>query len=65
MQAIRKGEFHILHEPGKTPRELIRDPETGYPIIALPVGDPEFDAIFNSAMRAYYREQKAAKDETK
>ena len=65
IQAIRQGEFYILHEAGQTPRELTRDSETGYPIIALPVGDPGFNEIFNATMRAHYRDQKAAKDETK
>lgn len=65
VQAIHTGELYILHEPGKTPRERTHDPETGYPIRVLPVGDPEANALFNEAMRAHFRGQKAAKEETK
>ena len=31
----------------------------------LPVGDPEANALFNEAMRAHFRDQKAAKAEAK
>jgi hypothetical protein len=59
-QAIRMGDLYILHEPGITPRERTHDPETGYPILGLPVGDPEAFKLYNEAMRAYFRDQKAA-----
>lgn len=61
-QAIRTGELYILHEPGITPPERTHDPETGYPILGLPVGDPEAFKLYNEAMRAYFRDQKAAKE---
>jgi predicted Ser/Thr protein kinase len=64
-QAIRTGELYILHEPGKTPPERTHDPETGYPILGLPVGDAEAFPLFNEAMRAHFRDQKAALEEAK
>lgn len=64
-QAIRTGDLCILHEPGITPTERTVDPETGYPVLGLPVGDPEAFKLFNEAMRAYFRDQKAAKKEAK
>lgn len=62
-QAIRTGDLCILHEPGITPLERTVDTETGYPVLGLPVGDPEAFKLFNEAMRAYFRDQKAAKEE--
>jgi hypothetical protein len=64
-EAVRTGELYILHEAGQTPHELTHDPETGYRILVLPVGDPEAFKLFNEAMRAYFRDQKAAKAKAK
>ena len=64
MESIRLGEGVILAEPGKTPPEQTHDPETGLVIFWSPVGGPPgYVETVNATIRAWHREQKAAREE--
>jgi predicted Ser/Thr protein kinase len=64
MEAIQLGEFYILYD-GTTPPEQTHDAETGYPILVLPAGSAAEAAVINDAMRAHFRDSKAADLEAK